>query len=106
MAAGTDLGGECVNEIGIREILEAMGLAERRRACLSGPNRWSQGPEMVSENETGAGAHRHDTRGVSFSGLDAGAPMHPVHNALQAEGHRRQRVPHGDWPVPLVPRQR
>jgi hypothetical protein len=106
MDAGTDPVRECVNEIGIRQVLEAMGLMERRRDCLSGLNCSSQGPQTVSENDTGAGARRHDTRGSSFSGLDAAAPKHPVHNALQAEGHRRQRVPHGDWPVPLDPRQR
>jgi predicted transcriptional regulator len=86
--------GKCVNEIGSREILEAMGLMERRRNYLSGHNRSSHGPETVSENDTGAGAHRHDTRGTSFSRLDASAPKHPVHDALQAEDHCLQRVQH------------
>jgi WYL domain len=89
IAAGTDPVGKGVNEIGSREILKATDLTERRRACLPGPNRSSPGPETVSENETGAGAHRHDTRGTSFSRLDASAPKHLVHDALQTEGHRR-----------------
>ena len=83
-----------MNEIGIKEVLEVRGLMERRRDCLSGLNRSSQG-QRRSARTIQALAPTDMTHWAHHSAGSTLAPPSTLFKMpLQAEGHRRQHVQH------------